>query len=193
MTPDDWNVAGTWAGIFVTLGIAIVGWSQAIRSERRAKAADTRALEALELARAAEARADRLERIAVEKRDVHWRRWTVPDYSPYTLSFQNAGTDPALNVTLVVDSTDQRFVRQTQTFDRIDPSDRIGINLTAAAREAAHQVRTLRDAMGLEPRITVNARVTWNYESGVGDVWHADGLTLGELPLGQLRMGKPDS
>lgn len=59
----DATQAAAWVTIAVTLGIAIVGW-------HRGNRADYHAREALELARSAETRAARLERLTVERRDV---------------------------------------------------------------------------------------------------------------------------
>ena len=103
MDASEWEAAGVWASIVIVLGIAVVGWAQAVRASRVAKHANVEsgraneiAADALELAKAAEERADRLERISLERRDVHWTQRDLPDGIGFI--FHNAGVDPAHQV-----------------------------------------------------------------------------------------------
>lgn len=83
-------------GIVTTLGIAIVGWKQAARARADAREANNIARHSLALARSAEDRANRLEAVAQERRDVEWECTLMAD--PGAVDFCNIGTDPAYEV-----------------------------------------------------------------------------------------------
>lgn len=178
MTAAGWEATGSWAAIVVTLGIAVVGWARANRSERQAKTADAHADEALALARSAEARADRLERIALEKRDVTWERQLVGAHHRGVLSFMNVGSDPAYDVALIVDPVAGGHERKIERFARIEPAERIGIHLTALAQEAETRAAEASPGVILTPNFTVRTRITWRSESGVPNVKEWPSITV---------------
>ena len=186
MTPDEWQAWASWAAIVITLGIATVGWNQNRRAARdarkqanaadlRASTAETHAARALELAESAEARADRLEQLAKERRDVRWVHREVDDRE--TLSFQNVGSDTAHDVELIVDPVDDH-PRQQITLPAVGPADRIGIKLTALAREAQARFDSAGPGILLTPGFTVRARITWRSESRVPGIQEWDEIDL---------------
>lgn len=175
MDTNDWQSALGLLGLVITLGIAIVGWAFAVRADRRAKDAGDRADEALELARSAEARADRLEQISAERRDVVWR---LIDARRDTVSAQNIGRDTAQEVVLTVDF-EEAIPRQTTRLPRVEPTARIGVNLTTAiADELERQRREIATSLGYIGVPTVHGRVRLSWQSDLGV---HDTVDLGEV------------
>lgn len=164
MSPDEWSAWAAWAGIVATLGIAIVGWSYARRANTGAKVANEHAAEALELAKSSEKRADRLERIALERRDVTWEHRKSGDRG--ILALQNVGSDTANDVVLIVDPQNGT-PRQTSSRSTVEPAGLIDIDLTALATEARQRMKNAPPGFFLSPSFTVRARITWSSESGV--------------------------
>jgi hypothetical protein len=175
MSAEAW---AAWAGIVVTLGIAIVGWSHARGANTRAKTAEEHAAEALELARSAEDRADRLERMATERRDVVWVHREVEDGE--TLSFQNIGSDTAYDVELLVDPAydDNNNPRQRIAMTSIEPAGRIGMKLTTLAREARDRFESAGPGILLTPGFSVRARITWRSDAGAPGIQDWDEISL---------------
>ncbi|WP_210651329.1 hypothetical protein [Nocardioides sp. SYSU D00065] len=130
---------------------------------QRSARANGHAAEALELARAAEARADKLARIQLERHDVAWVQ--SYDKETATLSFRNVGTDVAHKVALTVDGPDGS--RQVTELVELHPTHPIGIRLTALAEDANRRWKELLDVgyIGV-PAFTVRARLNW--ETGEG-------------------------
>lgn len=155
MTPDA-GVA--LVALAVTVGVAVVTWHRANRADRHAD-------QALELAHAAEARADRLERLQLERRDV---RWVKRDAPRTTVSFLNAGSDPAYDVQLIVDSVAGLFPRRTQPHGNVAPAEVITMNLQAEAQAELDADNATRATGSIVPRpATVRASITWQSALGV--------------------------
>lgn len=156
MTPE---AGATLVGVVVTLGIALVGWA-------KAHGADQHAAEAIRLAQSAENRADRLERVQIERRDVKWVHRVVKKGD--VLSFENAGSDAACNVELVVDSTDGEFPRKHQEFGDIPAAGRIGMHLTSEVRaKEQQQVADAAANIWGPVNTAVRVRITWRSPLGV--------------------------
>jgi hypothetical protein len=155
--------------VLVTLGIAIVGWSRANRASHHAD-------EALKLARSAEERADRLERLGRERGDVDWMQRDADDRE--TLSFRNAGSDIAYDVELVVDPADENHPRKQERWSSVGPGDRIGIKLSTLAREAQERFENAGPGILLTPGFTVSGRITWRSELGAPGVKEFDEIWL---------------
>jgi len=166
MSTDAWAAWASWASIVVALGIAIVGWSYARRANAGAHLANEHATEALELAKSAESRADRLERIALERRDVTWERRKGGKGDRETLSFQNVGSDTAHDVVLIVDPQNGS-PRRTSSLHSVQPAGHIDIKLTDLATAARRRMENAPPGVFLSPGFTVRARITWSSESGV--------------------------
>ncbi|MEP7738302.1 hypothetical protein ABKW28_11665 [Nocardioides sp. 31GB23] len=152
----------------VTVGVAVVTWHRANRADRHAD-------QALEFAHAAEARADRLERLQLERRDV---RWVQRDAPRTTISFLNAGSDPAYDVQLIVDSVTGLFPRRTQSHGNVAPAEVITMNLQAEAQAELDALNASRVAGSVLPRpVTVQASVTWQSALGVPASYEFDRIT----------------
>lgn len=143
--------------LVATVGVAVVTWHRANRADRHAD-------QALELARAAEHRADRLERRQLERRDVTWIK---RDTERATVSFVNAGADTAYDVDLIVDSPNDDFPRRSQRHGRVEPAGRIGMRLHAEAT-ARRETQELPVGIGHSPMapLRVRVRITWMSELG---------------------------
>lgn len=190
----DANAVATWAGVVVALLTAAVSWICAKAAGKRAQSADTRAEraeeradEAIELARSAEARADRLEHIATEIRDVVWvRNVAVGTNSDSTLSFRNTGVDSAHEVQLIVDPLRPKLPRITNNFASIEGGGLIGMNLwhvVAAADEKDDAIMFGNDrsadlVVAVVGGADVSARIVWRSASGVEGVQDMGTLKL---------------
>jgi hypothetical protein len=153
------------AALVVSLGVAIVGWTHARRSDTRVATANAIAAEALELAKSAEARANRLERIPLERRDVAWDQQWIENTC--TLTFRNIGTDTAYDVELVVDPA-EGGPRQSHRQPTIAPTEPIGLCVEVLVREARQQgAVNYAEGVLFTPTADVRARITWRSESGV--------------------------
>lgn len=146
MDPTEWAAWAAWTGIVITLGIAVVGWRHARRANQRAAAANDLSAEALELARSAEARADRLEQIARERRDVAWDLfWSAFDS---TLAVVNVGTDVAHDVELVV-ANQPGAAREQLVAGR--PSSRPSRSMSASRTQPRRHIRHGRSGQPTGP------------------------------------------
>ena len=158
-------------GVVVALGIAVVGWS-------KAKAADLHAAEAIGLARSADERADRLERLKVERRDVQWVQETWHDDHRRGLTFRNAGTDVAHDVELVVDPVDGQgeWPRRSTQQKRVEPAERLGIDMTQEhiSHMTDHQNRRLTMP---RPQL-VRVRIVWRSELRAPGIQEFDRIQL---------------
>jgi hypothetical protein len=170
--------------LVVALGVAIVGWVHANRADERIADANRIAADALDLAHSAEARADRLERIAVESRDV---QWTQQDrYREGGVTFQNSGSDTAYDVKLIVDPVHGGWARREQPHGEVPPAGLAGMNLRDIAREAAagHQpdgmggTFELPGALPGGPNPEIRVRITWRSGEGIPDVAEFTGIHI---------------
>ena len=168
----DSQTSGTWVGVAVAAVVGAAGWIQAVIANRvaskaneHAEASARAAYEAVQLAKSAEERADRLERISTEHRDVTWER----DWDLFTRTFfvQNCATDTAYDVELVVDLP-EGGARTTTRLAEVPATARIGVRLDPAVRAVVAKPR-LDLVMG--PRmLRVKSRVTWRSEEQVPGV-----------------------
>src|SRR4051794_33275833 len=97
-----WGDVTSWAAIAVSLLLG--GWGL-----RQSSHANRHSAEALDLARAADARADRAERIQLERRDVEWEHGFDAQRNAYWA--KNVGTDTAHNVVMWADPQGSDFAR----------------------------------------------------------------------------------
>jgi hypothetical protein len=159
----------TLLGLLLALGAAIVNWNYA-------RIANRHAAQALDLAKAADQRADRLENIARERRDVFWSANWNEDMKALTV--RNVGTDTAYDVELVVDAgvTDERYIAR---LDTVGPTELIARDLTEAHDKADSDWNASLNSgyIGL-PDMGVTARITWRSESGVPGIESFDDLNL---------------
>lgn len=167
----DGPTAAAWVAIAVSAGLGGWGVRQAGRANTHAADSARAASEAVAVARAADERAARLERISLERRDVAWEQSWVTEPAE-TLTFLNVGTDRAHQVELVVDPDDAP--RMTFALPYVDAQDRIGMRVTVLANEA----RATAPAKSQVPFIRVDARLTWRSEAGVPSVQAFDDLWL---------------
>lgn len=168
--------AAAWASIVVTLGIAIVGWRRAGVADRRSVAADaravdadTRAARALELAESAEARADRLEQQAGERRDISWS-YHLNDAG--WLRLRNIGADAAHTVEVYVDPADLEASRRVGRAATIAPTEYIDVDISDLVA-TAHFTADLMKYSGVHEVPTValqSVRVAWTSELGTPGV-----------------------
>lgn len=162
MTPGD---VASWVAIAAS--VALGGWGL-----RQSSRANTHSAQALELARSAEARADRLEAMQTESRDIEWTcEWVA---SANTISVRNVGTDPAHDVVLTVDI--KATARQTVEQTSIGPGDAIGYRPTYSIQQDAtvEAWAENRERAG----IPASVRVTWRSANGVPDAKTWPELTL---------------
>jgi hypothetical protein len=162
---NQWEAAGVWAGTVVSLLIAIVGWAYSIRAGRRAKTAIWHSAEAVELARAAEDRADRLEAATREYRDVEWSH--VVDQDAGVVRFRNAGTTAAHDVEIAIDRKD--LDRVGATTDLVQPLQQLEVpgvpmyDAMLASFGEGEPVTTPRPVPG-------KARITWRAAAGLPSI-----------------------
>lgn len=174
MTPE---AGATLLGVFASIGIAIVGWVRANRADRHAGRAEVRAEEAHELAKAAEERADRLERMQIERRDVSWSQRDRTDRD--VLSFANVGADTAHDVELIVDSIYDEFPRRVQQHGAVGPGDKIGMNFHTELEEKRQQFNATRATSSIRlPTLGVRVRIVWRSELDVPGIQEYDRITL---------------
>lgn len=136
-----------------------------MRADRRARTAEEHAAAALALARSTEERADRLERIQVERRDVTWRLvdYGVPDG---TICFENTGTDTAYDVVLAVDPDGAD--RRTTQASKLGPREKIAVDMPDLAQQARRRFEELLEQGAVTTAsVSASARLTWSSESGV--------------------------
>lgn len=175
MSADNGQAAAAWVTIVVTLGIAIVGWSQAIRSERRANTADAHTPTK-----------------PSSSREPPKREQTAWNESPSSIATSSGSTatcsrtttapcpsctsapTPAYDVVLTVDPIGSTAPRRVERFGTIEPTQRVGINLTTLAQEAAEEVH----GTGLEPSLSVRATISWASKEGVPDVQTWDSVAV---------------
>lgn len=160
----------------VSLGTAIVGWNQVHRAERQAAEANATARHALDLAEAAEARAQRLENAKFERGDVRWESdWSKDDH---TLTVRNVGLDVAHDVELVVDPKyDMAGPRRHVNAETVEPAGSLGINL--ADEVAAGTSPEARARLGgYDVVLAIDVRVTWRSEAGTPGAQTWDSLVL---------------
>lgn len=162
--------AGTWTalvGVIIAVVVGGDGIRRARAADKLAVGAGTRADEALELARRADERAERAERIAFEHNDIEWRR--RENVRPGTLSYVNAGTSSAHNVCMVIDLSSGSW-REEVRLDVVGPGELIGCHLPTSVRDAAIELHK-QDRRGFMPGRVVSAAVdvllTWQSEGGV--------------------------
>jgi hypothetical protein len=162
---SQWEAAGVWAGIAITFGIALVGWAYSIRAGRRAKTAIWHSAEALELARSAEDRAERLEGAVREHRDVEWSH--VVDQDANVVRFRNTGTTAAHDVEIALDRKD--LDRASVTADIVQPLQQLeipGVPMYDAIIAASAEGETVTS-----PRLVPGkARITWHSAEGIPSI-----------------------
>lgn len=162
------------ATTLVTLGIALVGWHFVAR-------ANSTSAEALEIAKAADQRAARLERISVEKRDVVWEAKFDPgrNGTEALLHITNVGTDSAGEVEVAVDP-DLDISRITETAGSVAPTERVSVNLDGLAEEGRDLwLSRTRDTGHVRiPDLNMRIRITWSSASGVAAVQVIDRVTF---------------
>jgi len=164
MDSGQWEAVGVWAGIAITLGIALVGWAYSIRAGRRAKTAIWHSVEALDLARSAEDRADRLEAATREHRHVEWSH--VFDQEAGVIRFRNSGTTVAHDVEITVDRKDHD--RASVTSDIVQPLQQLevpGVPMYDAiiASIEGETVTSQRHVPG-------KVRITWRSAAGIPSI-----------------------
>jgi hypothetical protein len=165
------EAAANWALLVATLGIAIIGWHRGNAAVRRANQSDARAEEALELARSAEERADRLEQMQIEPNHVEWKVRPLdipPDKRDRCVAVANRGTDTAHDVRLVADIQYQG--REETHRDTVEPNESIMIDLSTmvtAERERLVAYIAQNPGRGMEPAVYVRIQITWRTELGV--------------------------
>ncbi len=162
---SQWQDVGVWAGIAITLLIAIVGWAYAIRAGRRAKTAIWHSVEAVDLARSAEDRAERLEDASREYRDVAWGH--VIDQDADVIRFRNTGTTAAHDVEIAVDRQHD-LERTAVTADIVQPLQQVEV-------PGVPMYDDIIDSIDGEPVTTRRivpgtARITWRSAAGVPSI-----------------------
>lgn len=158
-------------GVVVALGTAVVGWF-------KAKAADAHAAQAINLALAADERADRLERLTIERRDVKWVQEPWRGDHRKGLTFSNVGTDVAHEVELVVDPIDGQaeWARRSTHQLRVEPAERLGIDLT---NEHIRQMTDHENSRLTLPRPQlVRVRIVWRSELHAPGIQEFDRIQL---------------
>lgn len=154
----DATEAAAWVAIAVTLGVAVVGWHRGNRAEQHAA-------EALDLARSAEARADRLERLAVERRDVTWARHDVRGEAGW-VAYTNVGSDTAYDVRLLVDP--QGRARREVSADEVAPTERISLQMADFALGARRlMMELIEQNIYTTGSVQCRVRIVWRSASGV--------------------------
>jgi hypothetical protein len=132
MNPSD---GLTLVGFVITLGAAIVGWAWLRRADRRTAAANELAAQAnahaeraIALAQSAEDRADRLEHLEAEKRDVRWD-WAW-NKATAIITVTNIGTTPAHDVEVTVDTIEPTTIpRQARAAASVEPTEDLSLEL----------------------------------------------------------------
>jgi hypothetical protein len=176
MGANAWEAWGSWVAILVSLGVAVVGWARARRANEGASEANRIAADALNLARSAEERADRLERLALESRDVQWTEREME--GRFGVSFQHTGSDTAHEVRMLVEPVAGGWDRREEIFRDVEPTGRIGMDLTDIARQTAEGWEPdgsgglLRKPNALPGGWvpTVRVRITWRSAEGAPEV-----------------------
>lgn len=146
--------------IFITLSIAIVGWS-------KLRTTHLHSIEALRLATSAEQRAQRLEHLQLERRDTAWTQVAWQETDRKGLSFRNSGTDTALYVELVVDPVEADWSRQSEHFESINAGERIDIDLTQ--QHIDHMIDRQNARLTLPRPQLVEVRIAWRSTLGMPD------------------------
>jgi hypothetical protein len=162
---SQWEAAAVWASIAITLLIAIVGWAYAIRAGRRVKTAIWHSAEALDLARTAEDRTDRLEIAFREYRDVDWAH--VIDQDADVIRFRNTGTTAAHDVEIAIDRQDD-LDRTSVTAEVVQPLQQLEV-------PGVPMYDSVIDSVDGEPVTTRRlvpgtARITWRSAAGVPSI-----------------------
>lgn len=168
----DAATTGTWVGIVLTLGIAVVGWARANR-------ADHRAARALELAESAERRADRIEQRQLQRTDVAWEHhWRKAESA---VTFRNIGTDTAYQVEIVIDPVlkDRRRQRRQRLLDHVAPGESVAVELEDWVRgiRGYNRAASRWPAMA-QKSVEIHARVAWRHTTGVPGVYEARSLLI---------------
>lgn len=169
MTTEDWTVALALVAIVVSVGTAVVGWQHAIRAQRATADANATAVQALELARQADERAQRIEDRDIERRDVRWelgKRREVGD----RVTLTNIGTDTAYNVVMAVhpEGETRREERQAE----IPPDGRIEVDVSDLAQARRDRAGRLSgNAVFVGTAVPLRVSVAWTSRTGVPDAY----------------------
>jgi hypothetical protein len=155
---------GTWAGIIVAGAIGAWGIWQAGKANDHAAASAKASADAVDLARNADNRADRLERAQFERSDVDWALSWISDVD--TVSVRNVGTDTAHDVELVVDIGEAKVRRETK-LSPIAPQQPIGARLIEFANQAREDFKKMPSTYIGLPSLQMTVRLTWKSEAGV--------------------------
>lgn len=159
-----------WAGVGVSIAVAAVSLAHSSKANRHSD-------EALALAKSAEERADRLERISTERRDVAWEFLDADD-DPNSLSLRNTGTDIAYDVQLILDPTDGE--RHSIGAEQVLPREILTLDITDLTAEAERQWEDYSNSGYIgTPGFVATARMSWRSETGVPDVRTWEDLRLG--------------
>ena len=141
-----WGDTLTALGVLVAAGIGGWGIRQAGQANKHANRSTEIADEALAVSKRADERADRLEQLATERKDIDWKLDWIEDSD--TISARNIGTDTAYNVELTVDTTKPSgFPRQRETRESVAGGEAIGYRYPSSTTQQARSSfeQTLRD------------------------------------------------
>jgi len=151
-----------WVVLVTSVAALLIGAGGLVRASHANEVAG----KALALAASAEARADRMERIQTESRDVRWRATNHQDRTG-RLRIQNFGSDVAERVRVTVEPIEDRADLRTEIVGIVRPLEHVQFDLMDLLLKAhGGQFTSMSAHMGF----AVDVRIAWRSPSGVESV-----------------------